>query len=208
MFSWPGVIQPGDRGEQLCSSIDIVRMSSSSSPTISATAISAARLAHHPHAAPATAWRRRACAFTDFLFRRRSLHAQPRGAAHGPLPDSQRHVRAPTAGCSSKLQRRPATGGNHHRRGPEGRRATPPPTSANGISASMKGSRPLDRVSTTASACPTRTTWMAAPACPRAHRLAQSAADGWNVPLLRDGKVIEQPADQTTLTRSATPRRR
>jgi uncharacterized sulfatase len=24
MFSWPGVIQPGDRGEQLCSSVDIV----------------------------------------------------------------------------------------------------------------------------------------------------------------------------------------
>jgi uncharacterized sulfatase len=24
MFSWPGVIQPGNRGEQLCSSIDIV----------------------------------------------------------------------------------------------------------------------------------------------------------------------------------------
>src|SRR5690606_29901062 len=24
LFSWPGVIQPGDRGEQLCSSVDIV----------------------------------------------------------------------------------------------------------------------------------------------------------------------------------------
>ena len=28
--------------------------------------------------------------------------------------------------------------------------------------------------------------------------------DGWNVPLLRDGKVVEQPADQTTLTRRYT----
>jgi arylsulfatase A len=28
--------------------------------------------------------------------------------------------------------------------------------------------------------------------------------DGWNVPLLRDGKVIEQPADQTTLTKRYT----
>lgn len=28
--------------------------------------------------------------------------------------------------------------------------------------------------------------------------------DGWNVPLLRDGTVVEQPADQTTLTRRYT----
>ena len=28
--------------------------------------------------------------------------------------------------------------------------------------------------------------------------------DGWNVPLIRDGKVIEQPADQTTLTKRYT----
>ncbi len=28
--------------------------------------------------------------------------------------------------------------------------------------------------------------------------------DGWNVPLLRDGQVIEQPADQTTLTKRYT----
>ncbi|MCL4786709.1 MAG: sulfatase [Verrucomicrobia bacterium] len=28
--------------------------------------------------------------------------------------------------------------------------------------------------------------------------------DGWNVPLLRDGKVVEQPADQTTLTKRYT----
>jgi arylsulfatase A-like enzyme len=29
-------------------------------------------------------------------------------------------------------------------------------------------------------------------------------ADGWNVPLMRDGKIIEQPADQTTLTKRYT----
>lgn len=29
-------------------------------------------------------------------------------------------------------------------------------------------------------------------------------ADGWNVPLIRDGKIIEQPADQTTLTKRYT----
>ena len=29
-------------------------------------------------------------------------------------------------------------------------------------------------------------------------------ADGWNVPLIRDGKTIEQPADQTTLTKRYT----
>ncbi|MCW5553438.1 MAG: sulfatase [Verrucomicrobiae bacterium] len=28
--------------------------------------------------------------------------------------------------------------------------------------------------------------------------------DGWNVPLLRDGKIVEQPADQTTLTKRYT----
>lgn len=28
--------------------------------------------------------------------------------------------------------------------------------------------------------------------------------DGWNVPLLRDGRVVEQPADQTTLTKRYT----
>ena len=28
--------------------------------------------------------------------------------------------------------------------------------------------------------------------------------DGWNVPLIRDGKIIEQPADQTTLTKRYT----
>jgi len=29
-------------------------------------------------------------------------------------------------------------------------------------------------------------------------------ADGWNVPLIRDGQVVEQPADQTTLTKRYT----
>jgi arylsulfatase A len=29
-------------------------------------------------------------------------------------------------------------------------------------------------------------------------------ADGWNVPLLRDGQIVEQPADQTTLTKRYT----
>ncbi|QDU27074.1 Arylsulfatase [Anatilimnocola aggregata] len=28
--------------------------------------------------------------------------------------------------------------------------------------------------------------------------------DGWNVPLIRDGKIVEQPADQTTLTKRYT----
>lgn len=31
-------------------------------------------------------------------------------------------------------------------------------------------------------------------------------ADGWNVPLLRDGEVVEKPADQATLTRRYTER--
>ncbi len=34
--------------------------------------------------------------------------------------------------------------------------------------------------------------------------LADPPHDGWNVPLIRDGKVVEQPADQTTLTRRYT----
>ncbi len=34
--------------------------------------------------------------------------------------------------------------------------------------------------------------------------LANPPQDGWNVPLICDGKVIEQPADQTTLTRRYT----
>jgi arylsulfatase A-like enzyme len=33
---------------------------------------------------------------------------------------------------------------------------------------------------------------------------ATPPADGWNVPLLRDGHVVERPADQTTLTRRYT----
>lgn len=33
---------------------------------------------------------------------------------------------------------------------------------------------------------------------------ANPPVDGWNVPLLRDGKVVEQPADQTTLTKRYT----
>ena len=33
---------------------------------------------------------------------------------------------------------------------------------------------------------------------------AEPPADGWNVPLIRNGEVIEQPADQTTLTKRYT----
>ena len=33
---------------------------------------------------------------------------------------------------------------------------------------------------------------------------AQPPADGWNVPIIRNGEVIERPADQTTLTRRYT----
>ena len=39
---------------------------------------------------------------------------------------------------------------------------------------------------------------------PGARFSAQPPADGWNVPLLRDGEVVERPADQSTLTRRYT----
>lgn len=39
---------------------------------------------------------------------------------------------------------------------------------------------------------------------PGARFNAQPPADGWNVPLLRDGEVVERPADQSTLTRRYT----
>lgn len=43
------------------------------------------------------------------------------------------------------------------------------------------------------------------PDLPRgASGLADPPRDGWNVPLLRDGQVVEQPVDQTTLTRRYT----
>jgi arylsulfatase A-like enzyme len=38
----------------------------------------------------------------------------------------------------------------------------------------------------------------------KAHCSPTPPEDGWNVPLVRDGKVVEQPADQTTLTRRYT----
>lgn len=39
---------------------------------------------------------------------------------------------------------------------------------------------------------------------PAEKRSPNPPADGWNVPLLRDGKVVELPADQTTLTKRYT----
>jgi arylsulfatase A-like enzyme len=45
---------------------------------------------------------------------------------------------------------------------------------------------------------------MPGPICRGATRSPNPPPDGWNVPLLRDGKIVEQPADQTTLTKRYT----
>lgn len=68
-----------------------------------------------------------------------------------------------------------------------------------------EGSRPLDQGFERSFGLPYSNDMDGRPGLPRgASGLPNPPHDGWNVALLRDGKVIEQPADQTTLTRRYT----
>lgn len=68
-----------------------------------------------------------------------------------------------------------------------------------------EGSRPLDQGFQSSFGLPYSNDMDARPGLPRgATGSSMPPADGWNVPLMRDGKVIEQPAEQTTLTKRYT----
>lgn len=68
-----------------------------------------------------------------------------------------------------------------------------------------EGSRPLDQGFDHSFGLPYSNDMDARPGLPGgASGSPNPPPDGWNVPLLRDGKVVEQPADQTTLTRRYT----
>lgn len=68
-----------------------------------------------------------------------------------------------------------------------------------------EGSRPLDQGFDSSFGLPYSNDMDGRPDLPRgAAGSPDPPEDGWNVPLLRDGKVVEQPADQTTLTKRYT----
>ncbi|MDP1799281.1 MAG: sulfatase, partial [Planctomycetaceae bacterium] len=68
-----------------------------------------------------------------------------------------------------------------------------------------EGSRPLDQGFQRSFGLPYSNDMDARPDLPRGSSGSPNPPpDGWNVPLMRDGKVIEQPADQTTLTKRYT----
>lgn len=68
-----------------------------------------------------------------------------------------------------------------------------------------EGSRPLDQGFDHSFGLPYSNDMDARPGLPKgATSSATPPRDGWNVALMRDGKVIEQPADQTTLTKRYT----
>ncbi|MBE0544508.1 MAG: sulfatase [Verrucomicrobia bacterium] len=68
-----------------------------------------------------------------------------------------------------------------------------------------EGARPLDQGFDRSFALPYSNDMDARADLPRgASGSPNPPHDGWNVPLLRDGKVVEQPADQTTLTKRYT----
>jgi len=67
------------------------------------------------------------------------------------------------------------------------------------------GSRPLDQGFERSLGLPYSNDMDARPNLPRGSSgLPNPPHDGWNVPLIRNGEVIEQPADQTTLTKRYT----
>ncbi|HTN77275.1 MAG TPA: sulfatase [Pirellulaceae bacterium] len=68
-----------------------------------------------------------------------------------------------------------------------------------------EGSRPLEQGFEQSFGLPYSNDMDARPNLPKgATGSPNPPVDGWNVPLLRNGKVIEQPADQTTLTKRYT----
>jgi len=67
------------------------------------------------------------------------------------------------------------------------------------------GSRPSDQGFDRSFGLPYSNDMDARPGLPKGTAASPNPpADGWNVPLIRDGKIVEQPADQTTLTKRYT----
>ncbi len=68
-----------------------------------------------------------------------------------------------------------------------------------------EGSRPQDQGFGYTYGIPYSNDMDARPGLPRGSAMSPvPPADGWNVPLIRNGEIIEQPADQTTLTQRYT----
>ena len=68
-----------------------------------------------------------------------------------------------------------------------------------------EGSRPLDQGFEHSFGLPYSNDMDPRPGLPKGATSSPTPpADGWNVALMRDGKIIEQPADQTTLTKRYT----
>lgn len=68
-----------------------------------------------------------------------------------------------------------------------------------------EGSRPLDQGFDSSFGVPYSNDMDRRPGVPGgAGGSATPPEDGWNIPLLRDGKIVERPADQTTLTKRYT----
>lgn len=67
------------------------------------------------------------------------------------------------------------------------------------------GSRPLDQGFERSFGLPYSNDMDGRPDLPKGSAMSPTPpADGWNVPLIRDGEVIEKPADQSTLTKRYT----
>ncbi len=67
------------------------------------------------------------------------------------------------------------------------------------------GSRPQDQGFNTSFGLPYSNDMDGRPGLPKGSSgSANPPADGWNIPLLRDGEIVEKPADQTTLTKRYT----
>jgi arylsulfatase A-like enzyme len=68
-----------------------------------------------------------------------------------------------------------------------------------------QGGRPRDQGFDTSFGLPYSNDMDGRPGLPRgSSQSAMPPADGWNVPLIRDGEIVERPADQSTLTRRYT----
>ncbi len=139
----------------------------------------------HDQHAPSRSHGGRGAAVHAVLRGRMRLHAQPGGAADRPAADSQRHVQRHAPRAVHQLDRRPAARGTSRSPRRSSRKTTPRPASANG-------------------------TWAT---CPSFCRWRQGFDSYFGIPysndmkpttLLRGEKVVEDPADQTTLTRRYT----
>ena len=173
-------------------------------------AIWCVRKPQHQDAAPRCDGGRRA--EVDELLRAAGLLAEPRGAAHGPSADSQRHVRRRRAATAPKVLRDNAAQGlpagrDHNRGDPQGPRLRD------------RHGRQVAPRAAAGSFCRWRrasTHWFGLPyshdmrmTAPRENGYKSAAyydpkPEYWDVPLMRNGEVIERPVDHRTLTKRYT----